>query len=129
MGLSRLAKCSGTWGSRPLDVAEANHRSVRFAGAAVVSSSSTDVDHDGRLDLVLHFRTQATNLRALYEQLLADDSNADGVPDTSRQEAEVSLTGQTLAEHLFEGIDAVNLVLSGKSLRDLLWSLVAAGMI
>ena len=34
--------------------------------------------------MVLHFRPQDTNLRALYERLLADEINGDGVLDSRR---------------------------------------------
>src|SRR5262249_55983039 len=62
--------------------------SVLFAGAAAIQSSRDDVDHDGDLDLVLHFRIQDTNLRDVYRQLLLDDF-ADGTLDSTRQTAEL----------------------------------------
>jgi hypothetical protein len=117
------------FGSADFDVTQVNLGTVRFAGAAVFASSFADVNGDGRLDLVLKFRTQDTNLRAVYQQLLADDLNADGVLDSNRQVAAVSLTGQTTAGQLFEGNDDVTLFLSGKALRDLLTSMAAAGLI
>jgi hypothetical protein len=103
--------------------------SVRFAGAAAVQWALEDVNGDGRLDMVLHFRTQDTNLRALYEQLLADDIDADGVLDSSRQTATIALTGSTTDDELFEGWDYIDLFLSGKALRDLLDELAATGAI
>ncbi len=78
---------------------------------------------------MLHFRTQDTNLRALYEQILADDLDGDGVLDLTHQEFALSLTGQTVDEVYFEGFDGLDLFLSGKSLRDLLLDLAAAGRI
>ena len=54
------------------DAALVDVGSVVFAGAHVHQSALEDVDGDGDLDRVLHFRTQDTNLRALYEQLLAE---------------------------------------------------------
>src|SRR5262249_45145111 len=117
------------FGSADFDVTQVNLSTPRFAGAAVFQWSLADVNGDGRQDLVLKFRTQDTNLRALYNQLIADDINGDGVLDSNRQVAQVSLTGQTTAQQLFEGTDDVTLFLSGKALRDLLTSLAAAGLI
>lgn len=101
--------------------------SVRFAGAAASGFTLSDVNGDGRPDLVLRFRTQDTRLRAVYEQLLRDDLNADGVLDSTRQTATVSLTGLTLDGLSFAGDDTVDLFLSGRSLRELLDTLVARG--
>jgi hypothetical protein len=117
------------FGSATFDVTLVNLLTVRFAGAVVVNSSFTDVDKDGQQDLVLYFRTQETNLRSVYEQFLADDINGDGDLDSNRQQAEVSLTGQTMDGQHFEGFEAVNLFLSGKALRDLLKSMAAGGRI
>jgi hypothetical protein len=116
------------FGGADFDVTQVGLGTVRFAGAAVFQSSLADVNGDGRPDLVLKFRAQDTNLRSLHQQLIADDVNADGVLDSNRQVAQVSLTGQTAEQH-FEGSDEVNLFLSGKALRDLLTSLAAAGLI
>jgi predicted outer membrane repeat protein len=103
--------------------------SVLFAGAVAVQWDLQDVNGDARLDMVLQFRTQDTNLRALYEQLLADDVNEDGVLDSSHQSATLSLTGNTSDDELFEGSDQFDLFLSGRALRDLLASLAASGAI
>ena len=105
-----------------------NVGSVRFAGAAAVQWALEDVNGDGRLDMVLQFRTQDPNLRAVYEQLLADDINEDGVLDSNHQEATVTLTGLTDDDE-FEGSDAIDLFLSGRNLCDLLADLAAAGAI
>jgi hypothetical protein len=94
--------------------------SVRFGFAQAYSYERKDMDNDGDLDLVLYFRTQDTNLRALYEQLLAEDMDGDGILDSTRQTATVSLIGETLDGELFQGDDDVSLFLSGKSLRQLL---------
>ena len=94
---------------------------TRLAGGTVVLS--------GRLDLVLHFRIAETNLRAIYEQLLADDLNGDGELDSNRQRVEVTLTGQTIDEVFLEGFNQLDLFLAGKSLRQLLDELAAAGAI
>lgn len=103
--------------------------SVIFAGAHAVRGVLEDADGDGDLDLILHFRTQDTNLHELYAQLLADDINEDGVLDSSHQQASVSLTGQTLDDRAFEGLDELDLFLSGKALRQMLQELAAVGAI
>ena len=90
-----------------------------------MQSALEDVDGDGDLDMVLHFRVQDTNLLAIYEQLLFDDLE-DRVLDWSHQQAEVSLTGQTVDDVVFEGFDQLDLFLSGKALRSLLAELAAA---
>lgn len=115
---------SATFDARLVDVA-----SVRFAGAAAVGWSLKDVNGDGRLDLVLNFRTQDTTLRALYAQLLADDVDADGVLDSSHQAASITLTGSTTTQQQFQGSDTIDLFLAGKALRDLLGRLAAVGAI
>ena len=65
-------------------------------------------------------------LGGLYVQLVADDLGADGVLDSSRQEAAVSLSGH-MDDELITGSDSVNLSLRGKALRDLLDELFALG--
>jgi hypothetical protein len=111
------------------DASQVDASTVVFAGASAVHSALEDVDGDGDLDMVLHFRVQDTNLADLYAQLLAEDINEDGILDSNRQSAAVSLTGQTAADECFEGFDDVDLFLSGKNLRDFLEDLAAAGAI
>lgn len=115
--------------SAGFDASQVDVGSVRFAGAYAAQSALSDVNGDGRLDRVLDFRTQETNLRAVYEQLLADDLNEDGVLDSSGQEIEVSLAGQTLGDAFFQGFDNLDLFLSGRKLRELLADLAAGGRI
>ncbi len=115
------------FGAADFNTAGVDVASVRFAGAAAVSYSWADLNGDGQIDLVLNFRTQDTNLRAVYDQLLADDIDADGVLDSNQQEAQVSLTGDTTSDALFVGTDQMDLFLTGKALRQTLDQLAAAG--
>ena len=78
------------------DVRQVDLSTLRFAGAAPAHWSFADVDWDGDLDLVLHFRTQQTTLGDQYE-------------DGARQ-LQVALTGQTHAGESFEAFDSVELL-------------------
>jgi hypothetical protein len=102
------------------DSTQVDASSVVFAEAAAFQSALEDVDHDGDLDLVLHFKIQDTILDEVYAQLIRDDLEDDGVLDSNRQLAEVFLFGKTLSGDDLLGSDEVNISLSGQKLRDLL---------
>ncbi len=120
-------------GSATFDVSTVNVASVRFAGAPAVQSSLSDVNGDGRLDLMVHFRLQDTNLRAVYADLLAGaDASINGVLDlgvTNHQTDIAVLTGQTMTGDDVVGSDSLDLFMAGKALRDLLTSLAQEGLI
>jgi hypothetical protein len=111
------------YGAADFDAAQIDVGSVHFAGACAFQSTLVDKDGDGRLDLQLKFRRQDTVLDHIYAQLLVDDYDADGILDSTRQSAQVEVTGQTLDDALFSGFDNINLFLSGRSLRNLLSNL------
>ncbi len=111
------------------DAHSVNVSTVVFAGATAVHWSYEDVDRDGDLDLLMHFETQETNLRAIYTDLLMDDANLDGILDSTRQRADVSLTGKSTDDLTLEGSDQLNLFLSGKKLRELLDQLHDEGLL
>jgi hypothetical protein len=115
--------------SATFDARDVIASSVVFAGANAAQSTWEDVNGDGQADLLLHFRTQDTDLRALYELLLAEDLDGDGVLDGSHQTASVSLSGETVDQVLIEGFDDLDLFLAGRSLRSLLEDLAEAGAI
>jgi hypothetical protein len=102
------------------DATQVDASSVVFAEANSFVNAFEDVDHDGDLDLVLHFDVQDTNLDDVYADLVADDFNADGVLDSNRQLVEALLFGKTLDGDDLVGSDELNLFLSGRQLRDLL---------
>lgn len=108
------------YGAVDFDATQINVSSVHFAGALAWHSTLVDKNGDGCLDLQLKFRRQDTILDQIYAQLLIDDHDADGILDSTRQTAQVDLTGQTLDDALFSGSDSITLFLAGKSLRTLL---------
>ena len=67
---------------------------VEFAGASPVRWVMENVDGDGDLDMLFHFKTQDLNL---------DESST-----------EATLTGKTYGGVQIEGTDAVNIVPKGK---------------
>jgi hypothetical protein len=91
--------------------------------AASVSGETLADDAD--LDMILHFREADTNLREIYELLLLDDMDEDGVLDSTHQTYSASLSGETVTDELFEGFDELDLFLSGRRLREVLDDLFA----
>jgi hypothetical protein len=77
-----------------LDATTVDPPSVRLGPAGAVASRGRgqieDVDRDGDLDLVLHFRTQETGIQC--------------------GDREAALTGTTFGGHLIEGSDSVRTV-------------------
>jgi hypothetical protein len=65
------------------------------------------VNGDGKLDLLLHFRTQDTNLRSIYKELLAAaDATINGILDpgvSTHQQFRVTLTGKMLTVNRSSG--------------------------
>ncbi len=72
------------------DASDINPGTVQFAGATPVRCTQEDVDQDGDLDLLCHFKTQDLDL----------DENS----------TEATLTGSTYASQPVVGTDAVNIV-------------------
>jgi len=114
------------YGAADFDASQIDVGSVLFAGAAVWQSTLVDVNGDGQLDLQLKFRTQDTILDQIYAELLEDDLDADGILDSTRQVAEVAVTGVSQGGTHFSGSDDLTLFLAGRALRELLDELFAS---
>jgi len=80
--------------SDDFDASIVDPATVLFAGAAPLRWALEDVDDDGDIDLLFHFRTQELNL----------DENS----------TEATLTGKTNADQPIQGTDTVNIVPKGK---------------
>lgn len=107
-----------------LDADDVNMNSVVWAGANVAQredgsyfSAVEDVDGDGHLDLVLHFRLAETDLLDIYERLLWEDLQ-DGTLDSYWQSVDIALEGFTNEGDPFVGSDTLDLFLIGNPLRD-----------
>lgn len=114
--------------SSTFDAAQVDIASIRFAGAAVVNSALADVNGDGRLDLVLHFRLQDANLSALYVSLLKSDLQQSGMFGQDRRAVSAELSGKMQDGQTFDEHEDVKVFLAGKALRDLKTSLDAGGV-
>lgn len=108
--------------SAGFDPSKVDVSTVRFAGAMAVQSTLADINGDGILDLILHFRTQETDLLARYRDLVMADL-ADGTLDSERQTFNALLEGETVDGEAFAGVDSVDLFLAGRALDELLESL------
>jgi hypothetical protein len=99
-----------------------------FAGVELTSFNQTFVDAngDGSLDLMLHFHMN-DELRAALEQIYADLLQEDYADDgnySHKQLATLSLEGEFGEyDQQFEGSDSLDLLFSGKALRELLETL------
>ncbi|HUG66550.1 MAG TPA: choice-of-anchor Q domain-containing protein [Pirellulaceae bacterium] len=114
------------FGAVGFDTSQIDVGSVLFAGAGAWQATLVDVNGDGQLDLQLKFRTQDTILDQIYAELLEDDLDADGILDSTRQVAEVAVTGLSQGGTHFSGSDDLELFLSGRALRELLDELFAS---
>lgn len=101
------------------DATSVDPASVRLFQGTAVRSTLEDVDGDGDLDLLLHFRVQETGLRELYiDAVMADVS--DDLSASKRQSVVVPLSGETLTGQSFVSSDTVDLFLAGRAFRELL---------
>jgi uncharacterized repeat protein (TIGR01451 family) len=73
------------------DASTVDPTTVMFAGAAPLRWTMEDVDRDGDMDLLFHFKTQE-------------------LTELNSESTEAILTGETFGGHLIEGIDTVNIV-------------------
>lgn len=84
------------------DAAQVIGSSVQLEGVSASHFALEDVDRDGDLDLILHFRTQDL-LDALGLSLNSGDSI----------NVATKLTGETIDQVMIEGIDTINFFLTG----------------
>jgi hypothetical protein len=116
------------FGSSTFDVKQINTSSLKFAGVSIDVFNSTllDDNHDGKTDLLIHFRTSdalKSALTSIYSDLLLDDYADDGRYAT-KENALIGLDGFFGAfGQEFSGSDSTTLFLAGKSLKSLLASL------
>lgn len=85
------------------DASTVDGSTVQLAGVDADHYALEDVDNDGDLDLILHFRTQDV-LAALGLDLDSGDE----------VDVDATLTGETVDEVMIEGIDTIHFFLKGK---------------
>lgn len=102
------------------DVRGLDLSTLRLSGASAIHSVFEDVDQDGDLDLLLHFRRQ--DFVGKYAAALAADL-VDGKLDNTHQDVELQLTGKTTAGADIFAAAMVDFFMSGNSLEKLLKSL------
>ena len=98
------------------DASTVDVSTVIWAGAGVYHSSLEDVDNDGDLDLVLHFRLKDTDLLAVFAGL----ANKNGGHKKQSFNVSTTLSGETTDGTQFLGTAPVDVFMSGRALRDLL---------
>jgi hypothetical protein len=98
------------------DAATIDVSTATFAGANVSHSSLEDVNGNGRLDLVLHFRLKDTNLLETYSSNVQAGGSA-------LQSIEAELSAETDDGGSFSAAANVDVMMKGKALRDLLDSI------
>ena len=101
------------------DASTVDVSTVIWAGAGVYRSSLEDVDGDGDLDLVMHFRLKDTDLLDVFGGL----AGKNGSNRKQSFHVDTTLTGETTDGTEILATSAVDLFMSGKALRELLDSL------
>ena len=105
-------------GSETFDVSTVDVSTVIWAAAGVHHSSLEDVDGDGDLDLMMHFRLKDTDLLAVFAGL----ADKDGGRKKQSFDVSTTLSGETTDGTQFLGTAPVDVFMSGRALRDLLKS-------
>lgn len=101
------------------DAAQADVQSIRFAGAAPVRSELSDVNDDGRLDLVLHFNVQSTDLLSSYVSLLNSDLQRTGSVGSAHRTVSAEFSGALSGGRTFDAFGNANVFLAGEAFGDL----------
>lgn len=101
------------------DASTVDAATLVFAGAAADHWSLEDVDYDGDLDLIAHYRIGETDLIERYKNALRVESSLESGGE-NHQRVEVELTGRTSDGQAFLGAESVDLLMAGKKFRDLL---------